>query len=180
EARRFTERGRTGVALRFGGFYCPDSEKSRVVRGEPRAGIAAIMGSADGWFQWIDADDAGAAVVAALGAPAGLYNVVDEPLRRREQREVLARAVGVRRVLAPPAATTRLGGEAGSLLARSQRVANRRFRDATGWAPPHPTVREGGPALAGAIGDGVRNAAGPIARLGLLLLSFPALQLGAS
>src|SRR5207248_11042603 len=107
-----------------------------------RAGVAAIMGSAAGWFPWIDADDAAAAVVAALGAPAGLYNVVDEPLRRREQREVLARAVGVRRLVAPPAATTRLGGEAGSLLARSQRVSKRRFRDATGWAGPEERTAE--------------------------------------
>src|SRR5206468_6299102 len=45
QARRFTEQGRTGVALRFGGFYCTDSEQSRVMVGAARAGIAAIMGS---------------------------------------------------------------------------------------------------------------------------------------
>jgi len=33
---------------------------------------------------------------------------------------------------------------------RSERVSNRRFRDATGWEPRYPSAREG---LAALIGD---------------------------
>ena len=39
-------------------------------------------------------------------------------------------------------------------------------------------MREGWPALVAAMGDGVREAAGPLSRLGLLFLSLTALQLG--
>jgi hypothetical protein len=52
------------------------------------------------FFPSIHADDAAAAVVAALDAPTGTYDVVDdEPLRRGEQRAALAAAVGRRRLI---------------------------------------------------------------------------------
>lgn len=85
-------------------------------------------------------------MVAALEwAPAGVYDVVDdEPLRRGEWSAALARAVGRRRLLGPPARLVRLlGGEAAAALSPSQRVSNRRFREATGWAPSVPNAREG-------------------------------------
>jgi len=89
------------------------------------------------------------AVVAALDAPAGVYDVVDdEPLTRREQDRALAAAVGRRRLwrmlgwLKPKQA---------SYLVASQRVSNRRFRDATGWRPTSPSMRTGYPKLARAL-----------------------------
>jgi hypothetical protein len=52
-------------------------------------------GRSDGFFTWLAHDDAGAAVVAALALPAGTYNVAeDEPLRRSELAEGLARILG--------------------------------------------------------------------------------------
>jgi hypothetical protein len=36
----------------------------------------------------------------------------------------------------------KLGGPAMRLMSRSERISNRKFRDATGWEPRYATVRE--------------------------------------
>ena len=54
---------------------------------------------------------------------------------------------GRRRLYVMPSAKRVVGP-----LADSQRVSNRRFRDATGWAPRVPSLREGWPATARAAG----------------------------
>jgi len=38
-------------------------------------------------------------------------------------------------------------GGVGETLARSLRISNRRFRDASGWAPKYPSVRDAWPDL---------------------------------
>ncbi len=50
-----------------------------------------------------------------------------------------------------PAGVTRLGGSKISLLMRSQRVSNARFRRAAGWAPAYRSVGEGLPSVVAAI-----------------------------
>lgn len=95
---------------------------------------------------WLD--DAGRAVAAALAAPAGTYNVVDDaPLRRAEADAALAAAVGRERLRAPLAALAAALPPT-RVLRRSQRVSNRALREATGWAPEVPSVREGWQRLA--------------------------------
>ena len=37
-------------------------------------------------------------------------------------------------------------GSLGELLSRSVRMSNRKFREASGWSPRYPSVREGWPA----------------------------------
>src|SRR5205807_2031421 len=152
--RRFTEQGGVGIVLRFGGFYGPDSHQTVDMVRAARNHIAPTLGSAEGYFPMIQIDDAAAAVLAALDAPTGVYNVVDEPTTRREQADALAAAVGVNRVLMPPPAMAKLGGKGATMMARSQRVSNRRFKEATGWEPTYPTVRQGWPAVVAAIGGG--------------------------
>ena len=148
EAKRFADSGGTGVVLRFGGFQAPDSDQTLTVLRSARRGLAVEPGAPDGWFPVIDADDAARAVVAALDVPSGTYDVVDdEPLRRSEQRAALAAAVGRRRLFVMPSAKKVVGP-----LADSQRVSNRRFRDATGWEPRVRSVRDGWPATARAAG----------------------------
>ena len=51
-----------------------------------------------------------------------------------------------------------LAGPAVRVVLASQRVANGRFRAATGWAPAYPSVREGWAAAAEArgVGEGAR------------------------
>jgi nucleoside-diphosphate-sugar epimerase len=140
---RFTEHGGRGVVLRFGRFYAADSSHSQAVAKAARLGIALDVGGASGYAPIIDADDAAGAVVHALEAPAGVYDIVDDvPLERREQDRALARAVGRRGLYRAPAwmaprAARHLGG--------SQRVSNRRYRDVSAWRPSSPSADEGWP-----------------------------------
>lgn len=147
-ASRVTEAGGVGVVLRFAEFYGPDSGHSRDRVALARRGIAAVIGDLDGFWSRVHLDDAAAAVVAALEVPAGTYNVVDdEPLRRREQVEILSRAVG-RSLRTPPAVAGAVGPA--RTVARSLRLSNRRLRG-HGWAPRYASVREGWPEVVAAI-----------------------------
>jgi nucleoside-diphosphate-sugar epimerase len=51
--------------------------------------------------------------------------------------------VGKRPWIRMPGRLTLLAGANMSSVNRSLRVSNRRFREATGWAPRYPSVREG-------------------------------------
>ena len=144
QAARFTAAGGTGVVLRFGLFHAADSEQTLQAVGMARRGMAMTLGRPDAYLAMIEIDDAARAVLAALGAPAGIYNVVDdEPLTRREYAAALAAALGRTKPLRlPPVVASKLGGSKTSLLARSERVRNTRFKEATGWAPGSPSARE--------------------------------------
>src|SRR5215213_9009545 len=102
----------------------------------------------EGFISSISHDDTATAAVAALGIPAGIYNVADdEPVRRREFFGSLAEALGVPPPKFLPKWVGRLMGGVGETLARSLRISNRKFRDASGWAPKYPSVREAWPDL---------------------------------
>jgi nucleoside-diphosphate-sugar epimerase len=172
QAARFAAAGGRGVVLRFGAFVAVDSDQTLTILRAARRGVAIEPGRADGWFPSIVADDAATAVVAALGAPSGTYDVVDdEPIRRRDSRSVLAAAVGRKRLHRVPTARRVIGP-----LADSQRVSNRRFRDATGWAPRVASLRDGWPATAHAAG--IEPALSPNVRLLLWLLALGNLGVG--
>jgi nucleoside-diphosphate-sugar epimerase len=143
----FTEAGGRGVVLRFAAFYGPDSHARAIVE-SVRKGWSPLIGRPEGYFSSVSQDDAADAVVAALEAGPGIYNVADdEPLRRREYADVLAAALGVPRPRLPPPWTSRLLGSVGELLARSERISNAAFKAATGWAPRYPSAREGWPVV---------------------------------
>jgi nucleoside-diphosphate-sugar epimerase len=142
-AQRFTERGGRGIALRFAGFYGPDSRMLHDMLPLVRRGIAPLPGAPDAFCSSISHDDAASAVVAVLDAPAGIYNASDdEPLTRAAWAGALAEAVGAARPRPMPRWMTRLMGSVGELLSRSQRISNAKLR-ATGWAPRWPSAREG-------------------------------------
>ncbi|HEX8556542.1 MAG TPA: NAD(P)-dependent oxidoreductase [Pyrinomonadaceae bacterium] len=148
-AAKFTEAGGQGVVLRFALFYGPDSGHTLDVIRMARAGWAAMFGTPEGYISSLHTDDAARAVVAALGAPAGVYNVADdEPVTKREFFAALAGALGVPPPRFLPGFIARLAGSVGETLARSQRISNGRFKEQTGWAPAYPSVREGFLALA--------------------------------
>jgi nucleoside-diphosphate-sugar epimerase len=148
QARRFAEAGGVGIVLRFGLFYGPDSHHTVDTVRLARRRVAAGFGRRDGYLSSITTDDAAAAVVAALDAPAGTYNVVDdEPMTRDEHFAALARALEVRPPRLTLAALGKLGGEKSETLARSQRVSNERFKKETAWCPAYPSAREGWSAI---------------------------------
>ena len=146
-AHAFMKGERDAVVLRFGAFYGPDSAHIREMMGFIARGWAPLPSDPAAFISPISHDDAAAAVAAALNAPPGVYNVVDdEPMRRRDYFGALAEALNVAPPKIPPHWFSYLMGSLGALLARSQRISNRRLRAATPWRPIHPSVREGWPA----------------------------------
>ncbi len=147
EVERFTASGggRTGISLRFGSFYGPESRSTDEYLMLGRKRIAPVLGPADGYVSSIHTNDAAAAVVASLTAPAGVYNVVDDvPLTRREYADVFANAFGLRRLHITPQPIVRLaGGPAVQALVRSQRVSNAALKAATGWTPATRSAADG-------------------------------------
>jgi nucleoside-diphosphate-sugar epimerase len=145
--------GRTAVVLRFAGFYGPDAIQVQSYIDALRRGWAAIPGDPEGFISSISHDDAASAVAAAVAAPAGTYNVADdEPVTRREFFGSLAENLKLKPPRFLPGWVTPLLGSLGELMARSQRISNHKLREATGWAPRFPSVREGWPATLAEMG----------------------------
>jgi 2-alkyl-3-oxoalkanoate reductase len=154
EVWRFTAGGGRGIVLRMGYFYGPEAESSLDTLALARRGAAVLAGPGDAFYPSIWVDDAAAAIVAALRfAPAGIYDVVDdEPLPRREVARAVADAAGRPFVVRPPMWLLKLvGGRQTDFMGRSQRVSNRRFKAATGWAPTVRDAREGWERIAAAL-----------------------------
>ena len=141
---RFCAAGGTGVALRFAWFYGPDAFQTTDGIWLARQGWAPIPGPADAFVSSVAHDDAAAAVFAAIELPAGTYNVTDDnPLTRKDFAAAMADVLGLPPLRPLPPWTTKLGGSLGKFLTRSQRVSNKKLRDASSWRPRFPSVREG-------------------------------------
>jgi len=146
-AARFAERGGAGVALRFAQFYAPEAAHTIAFNTTVRRRLNPFVGAPEAYSSFIHAEDAGSAVVAALRAPSGIYNVADdEPLTREEAGQIVAEALGVKPPHALPKVVRAATPGMGKLLMRSLRVSNRRFKEATGWTPAHPSIRGSWPA----------------------------------
>ena len=150
-ANQFTEAGGIGVILRFAAMYGPDSTLAEMIR-FLRKGWSPLPGNPRAYFSSLAQDDAAAAVVAALGAPPGTYNISDDqPLRRAEWADALAATLGLARPKPIPSWVAKLGGPTMRLLSRSERISNRRFRAAVRWAPKYASVRDAWSAVVGAL-----------------------------
>jgi nucleoside-diphosphate-sugar epimerase len=147
---RFTAEGGRGVVLRFGSFYGPTARMVDEALRLARWRMSILAGKPDGYVSSIHTDDVAGAAVAALDAPAGLYNVVEsDPATRREYLDAFSAAFGFRKLRPMPTWLVKLtAGSGAEAVIRSQRVSNKKLRDATGWSPRYSTVREGWPAVA--------------------------------
>lgn len=135
-AASVTAAGGAGIVLRFAMFMAPDSAHVQSFVGAARRGLFAMAGRPRGYMSFVDIDDAAAAVLAALTAPAGVYNVAEpDPARRSTHRAALATAVGRQRLRAVPGLAERARGEAMASIARSHRISSRRLHDMSGCAP---------------------------------------------
>jgi nucleoside-diphosphate-sugar epimerase len=176
-AARFAATGGRGVVLRFGAFYCAESALTRILVREARHGTLSA-GRPDAYTPLIAVPDAARAVVAAVErAPSGTYNVVDdEPMTWRRMAAVWSELMG-RRVRLLPEATAKGAGPASTFLRQSMRASNRRFRDATGWRPQYPSIREGLPPVIDEVG-GPAPRLHAAARVALWVLLVSAASLG--
>ncbi len=152
-AKRFSDAGGKGIVLRFGWFYGPGATHSEQFLAFARRHVCVEMGRPDGYVSSIHVADGGEAVAAALQAPAGTFNIVDDqPLTKREYGDALAAAARKTVWLRVPGRAALLLGDRSTSLTRSLRVSNARFKTATGWAPRYPSAREGWAATATALG----------------------------
>ena len=146
EAARFTAAGGIGIAFRFALFYGSSCAITQYMLDRARKGKVAMLGHRDAFVSRLHLDDAAAAAVAALRAPAGTYNVAEDlPVTHGESAEILARALGVGEIKFAPPVLPKVGGRPD--LLRSHRISNRRFKEATGWEPAYPDAWTGWPAV---------------------------------
>jgi nucleoside-diphosphate-sugar epimerase len=151
-AARFAGSGGTAVVLRFGWFYGPGARHSEQLLALARRHVGVVLGPPGSYVSSIHMEDGGTAVAAALSAPGGTYNVVDDaPLTKRAYADAMAAAAGRRAWVRGPGRLALLLGNRTTSLTRSLRVSNGRFRAETGWAPRYPSAREGWLATATAL-----------------------------
>lgn len=97
ESRVLSPGAMEGVALRYGFFYGPRTwyNPDGAVADQVRQREVPIIGEGQGVWSWIHIEDAALATVAALTAPAGIYNIVDDdPLPVAQWLPEFARWVG--------------------------------------------------------------------------------------
>ncbi len=128
---------RTGVVLRFGGIV-GDDPITRFWLRSAAGGRPVGFGSPQGWVHLVHTDDLGAAVLAALQVPSGIYNVGAEPVRRARLIEGYAEAAGVGCGTYLGPVMRRLIGSRNEPLTRSLRVDSGLFRSRSGWCPRRP------------------------------------------
>lgn len=130
-----------GVALRFAMFWAADSAHNGDFLSAARRGIFALPGSPDAYLSWIHIDDAAAAVVAAIDAPPGIYNVAEpEPAPRAEHMNAVAKALGRKRLRGLPNLFVKIGGPPVEAMARSQRISSEALAAVSDWQPRHRIV----------------------------------------
>ncbi len=80
EARMLNSGDMEGVTLRYGFFYGPGTwyHPDGASADQARRGEIPIIGGGGAVWSWVHIEDAALATVAALTAPPGVYNVVDD------------------------------------------------------------------------------------------------------
>jgi NAD dependent epimerase/dehydratase family enzyme len=132
------------VILRFGLIYGRGAEHSEQMMAMSRRHIGIQVGRSESYVSSIHLVDAATAVVAALNAPTGIYNAVDDhPVTARANTAAMADAVHTTAWVRAPGRAALLLGDRTTSLTRSLRVSNSRLRGSTGWTPKYPSVREG-------------------------------------
>lgn len=141
-AEDFRGPARESVVLRFGSIV-GDDELTRWRLERARAGHPVGIGAPQAWTHLVHAEDVGTAVVAALSAPSGIYNVGADPVQRCELAHVFGAAVGRDDARFMSRLAQRLGGERLEPLCRSQRVSSRKLGQEAAWKPQHPSLDVG-------------------------------------
>jgi len=135
--QRYTCGSRTGVVLRFGTVVGDDGLTRARLRAASH-GRPIGLGTPDGWAHLVHTDDIGPAVLAALTAPSGVYNVGASPVRRGDVVQGYAEAVGRSKGDFVGPMMVRLAGPRTEPLTRSLRVSSSAFAESTGWSPRRP------------------------------------------
>jgi nucleoside-diphosphate-sugar epimerase len=145
--------GMDGVVLRYGALYGPgtwyDPDGGHIADAV-RDGKVPLVGEGRGVGSFVHVDDAARAAVAAMDAPPGVYNIVDDdPIEMRDWLPLYARSLGApepKRVSSEEG-LERLGFTQWHRHTEQRGASNARAREKLGWEPGHPSWRrelEGG------------------------------------
>jgi nucleoside-diphosphate-sugar epimerase len=133
--------------VRFGTFYCADSEQTRFIGERLVRGKLPIVGPGDNFWSCTHVDDAADAMAAVIEAQAsGIFHAVDnQPVSMTEFFTAFAEALGAPGPKHVPRWLARLafGRETTDFLSLSTRTSSAKLRRELGWVPRYPTVREG-------------------------------------
>jgi len=129
--------GRAGVLLRFGSVV-GDDDQTRFWLKAAATGRPVGVGRPDQWSHLIHTDDLGSALLAALSAPSGVYNVGAAPVLRADLVEGYAKAAGAAEGAFMGPVLRRLSGARIEPMTRSLRVSSDHFCAQTGWQPSRP------------------------------------------
>jgi nucleoside-diphosphate-sugar epimerase len=134
----FSSSSRVGVVLRFGQIV-GDDDLTRFLLKAAANHRPVGVGRPDQWSHLVHTDDLGPAVLAALHAPSGVYNVGAEPVLRRQLADGYAKAAGADAASFLGPLLRRLAGPRIEPLTRSLRVSSELFSTQTGWRAARPT-----------------------------------------
>lgn len=133
---------RVGVVLRFGTIVGDDRQTRYWLRATA-SGRRVGLGHPTDWSHVIHTDDLGGAVLAALHAPNGVYNVGAAPVRRHDLVQGYADAAQVESGAFMGAWGRWFNGERLEPQSRSLRVSADHFAAQTGWRPTRPVFDVG-------------------------------------
>ncbi len=140
-AKLVADSGATGVVLRFAMFHAPDSAHLKLFKATAAKGLSPLTGEAEALISFVSVSDAADAVVAAIEAPSGTYNVAEaNPSTRAEHIAALAKTVGRNKLRSVPYALQKVGGAGVESLSRSHRIDSALFSSVTDWAPKHAAI----------------------------------------
>jgi nucleoside-diphosphate-sugar epimerase len=126
--------------LRLPGIYGPGRSPLDRVR-EGRAQRIDLPGQV---FSRVHVDDIAGGVLAALGAPAGAYNLADDlPASANTVIEEACRLLRLEPPPMLPLESAALSPQARAFYSENRRVANGKAKRVLGWRPGYPTYREG-------------------------------------
>jgi nucleoside-diphosphate-sugar epimerase len=109
---------------------------------------APVIGGGEGWWSFVQIEDAAAATALALerGAADNIYNIVDdEPAPVREWLPALANLLGAKPPLHLPAWLGRLvaGEHLVAMMTQARAGSNAKAKRELGWQPAHRSWRQG-------------------------------------
>lgn len=139
--------GIVGVALRYGGFYGPDTgifDPAIVTRIRKR--LMPVIGSGGAWWSFVHIDDVAESTAIAVDRGEGIYNIVDDdPAPVHSWLDALAAMLHAKRPLRIPAWLGQLvaGRHIVVMMTQSRAGANTKARRELGWSPNYPSWRQG-------------------------------------